>query len=379
MSKYTIYGSKDFDARLDVHLQTVKLRFLDSLDPNDIHALILGGGYGRGEGGVLFEHDTEHLYNDLDLFVISKDIGRRKLKKMNIALHDLHKTLSSELGLDVDFSPVQRISVLPRAPFILMWYDLLRGHKVVYGKENILQYLPNWDPRDLPLEEALKLSLNRGMGLYFAREAVEQGKFAQESDFIFRNINKAYQAMGESILIAEACYHHSGLEKIKKIKELNLEFYGLKKDFTEEFEASMQFKFRPTRCTWDEATCKNELTKALTDFKRVYYALWSKQCLCHINNAEQYRNAVRYIWQKETKPGELLKNVLYNLRDTRGKQLSFELMLRYPRFRLFYAFAWMLFGEEHDLDELAYFLGVHKDEDQSVLRSRFIDLWKKYN
>ena len=44
-------------------------------------ALYLGGGYGRGEGGVLVTQDGHHLpYNDLDFFTFSKGLSSAKRK-----------------------------------------------------------------------------------------------------------------------------------------------------------------------------------------------------------------------------------------------------------------------------------------------------------
>ena len=68
---YSVYGSSDFEAMMDKLLKSVVDEFLSKTDLSKLSALVLGGGYGRGEGGV-FRHDgIEELYNDLDLFVFT--------------------------------------------------------------------------------------------------------------------------------------------------------------------------------------------------------------------------------------------------------------------------------------------------------------------
>jgi hypothetical protein len=84
-----------------------------------------------------------------------------------------------------------------------MWFDLKCGHEVIWGNKHVLQNMPRWEASDLGVNEAVKLLLNRGMGLYFARSYILQHAEAENSDFINRNIHKAYQAIAEAILITE--------------------------------------------------------------------------------------------------------------------------------------------------------------------------------
>jgi len=41
-------------------------RVLNALGEIHVEALVLMGGYGRGEGIVLIENETEQIYNDYD-------------------------------------------------------------------------------------------------------------------------------------------------------------------------------------------------------------------------------------------------------------------------------------------------------------------------
>lgn len=52
-SKYTIEGDAAFDEVLDEHLEHVVETVKNSVFAKDILAVVLGGGYGRGEGEYL--------------------------------------------------------------------------------------------------------------------------------------------------------------------------------------------------------------------------------------------------------------------------------------------------------------------------------------
>lgn len=379
MGKYTIHGSQEFEDKIDACLNLVVQRFTKVVDPNSIHALILGGGYGRGEGGVLTTDEGEELYNDLDLFVISKDFNLLKIKQMNKLLHDLHKELTREIGVDVDFSRVLQIRLVPKTPFILMWYDLKYAHQVLLGKKDILKYLPDWQQDEVPFIEGLKLMLNRGMGLYFAREFLDRGLYEQERDFIVRNLHKAYQAIGDAILIAEHRYHWSAVAKLERMKSIALEQYCKDVSLLHRYDLSMKFKFEPSFCSWSEDECRAEMATTTRIFKEVYYALWATFGNYDGCDLASHLNYLKYSWREDNTLRNLAKNALLNFIDTKGRSFSFEIFLRYPRYRLFFTFPWLLFKEDYDPKVLSHALGMPMDSAQATISERFIELWEKYN
>jgi hypothetical protein len=72
-------------------------------------------GYGRSEGGVLKIDTQEKLYNDLDFFVIGKELPGWKSAQISRQLMNLHYELSDQLGIEVD-SGYQSVSNLEKAP-----------------------------------------------------------------------------------------------------------------------------------------------------------------------------------------------------------------------------------------------------------------------
>ena len=91
MGKYTLTGSEKFDKLIDEQLIQVTQEILNLIPQKDIAAILLGGGYGRGEGGVLLENGEESLYNDYDLFVILKNVSYLKKKEYQNKIHFIHE------------------------------------------------------------------------------------------------------------------------------------------------------------------------------------------------------------------------------------------------------------------------------------------------
>nr|HPI26651.1 hypothetical protein [Candidatus Cloacimonadota bacterium] len=245
MIKYAPYGSEGFNRYIDESLKDIAVRFDALFSRDDLIALVLGGGYGRNEGGVLNVDNEEKLYNDLDFFVISKDMPPWKNAHIDRTLKNLHYELCDKYDIEVDFSDLKPVNSLAKTPLTLMWYDLLYGHKVIWGNKHVLQNLPRWEAKDLGINEALKLLLNRGIGLYFARSHLLHDVLSEHCDFINRNIHKAYQAVAEAILITEGKYHWSVNRRMELIKEAPVAEYCNDARLPDLMQEAMLFKLRP--------------------------------------------------------------------------------------------------------------------------------------
>ena len=161
--------------------------------------VVLGGGYGRGEGGV---KPDGTLSNDLDFFAIAAEGSTdRDADAIARTLAPLGATWTARLGIDIDFTA--------KAPFRLrhdadrlMVQELIRGYADVWGApgETLFATIPRRDASALPWTEAIRLLANRGMGLLFAREPT------RTPDFVARNITKAVLGSGDALLISRHAY-----------------------------------------------------------------------------------------------------------------------------------------------------------------------------
>ena len=165
--------------------------------------LVLGGGYGRGEGGVTADH---RLYNDLDFFVLM-DAPEAALPKLAKRLAPVSAAFGARLGLDIDFT-LRTAARLRRDERRLMVQELLHAHVVVTPSDFDLAA---WSgarlhaPSEVPAGEAARLLMNRGMGLDLARRRLAANG-GRADGFVLRNLNKAVLGAGDARLIAEGRY-----------------------------------------------------------------------------------------------------------------------------------------------------------------------------
>ena len=221
-----------------------------------LSGVVLGGGYGRGEGGVR-ECKVEsvkckvegmpvaecRLSNDLDFFAITKD-GTTDADAATVAkaLEPVSRRWTEKLGVDVDFTG--------RTPWRirhdqerLMVQELIHGYVDVAGAtgEELFAGIPRREPSELPWMEAARLLMNRGMGLLLAKSKMESAKC--EVDFINRNINKCILGAGDARLIANRKYRWRAPERAEALRD-------------QMYRNAVAWKFRPAEsavCDWNTA------------------------------------------------------------------------------------------------------------------------------
>ncbi len=206
-------------------------------------AVYLGGGYGRGDGGVAVKEDgSRSLYNDLDFFVFAKN--RFHCRAINRALHGLHHKWSDILQIEVEFSASktekQVAGILPT----LMFQELLKGHQQIFGERDVLLGLPRLQPEELPPVEGFRLFLNRGAGLLFAANRIldPSGMNAEQRDFAVRNLHKAVLGCADGLLLIQHRYCWKSGERLKEIGKMQLPFAA---ELTQAYAQALTFKAQP--------------------------------------------------------------------------------------------------------------------------------------
>lgn len=199
---YAGHASAAFNARLHLALQRLAAEVRQALRDNLV-ALVLGGGYGRGEGGVVHVAGVERPYNDLDLILVVK----RKTAVPEPALSAIGQNCGAAMGVHIDFSRPLTLGDIRRWPPWLRWVDLLNGHIVLMGPPQVLRAsAPAALHRPLPLLEATRLLLNRGAGLLWALRVARGAEPAPDRDFVRRNYYKCALALGDGLLIAHRLF-----------------------------------------------------------------------------------------------------------------------------------------------------------------------------
>lgn len=249
-ARFTPHGS----AALEAHLARVCADVRDGvralIPERELLGLTLGGGYGRGEGGVLRTPEGERPYNDLEFYVLVPGSGLWAERRYRHALHDLGERLSPSAGLEVEFKVLGLGRLRRRAPG-MFFYDLVVGHRWVVGDESLFDGCDaHRDPARIPLAEATRLVMNRGSGLLFAAERLQRPEFGpDDADFVGRNLAKAQLALGDAFLTAQGRYHWSCRERHSRLAGWNPGELPGGPALVQHHAAGVAFKFDPVRST----------------------------------------------------------------------------------------------------------------------------------
>jgi hypothetical protein len=245
--RFTVDGSDELEAQIALDLATVRGRVSELVRAEDLTALVLGGGYGRGEGGVFEVDGEERVYNDYDFFVVVPYRSRSRRRELTAALQRVKESVEPGCGIHVDFSPPMPQSSLGRLPYELMFMEAKYGHHVVIGPPDVFSALPAYDAERPPLEECARLFMNRGIGLLLARMTLGQRPplNTEDHEFVVRNIYKAMMAMGDSVLFLKGDYSPSYVERRRRFAAQPLEGVPEAARLRAAYEASLDFKLRP--------------------------------------------------------------------------------------------------------------------------------------
>lgn len=152
---FTERDAPEARARIEADLATI-VRLASRADPH-LRALVLTGGFSRGEGTV---RDGRPV-NDYDLVGVRTRPGGASLYRR------LGHEAGAQVGLEVDLMPVWDRR-LPHVGRKLFWLDVRLGGRVVGGDEGALTLLPDFGAAEVSRAEIARLLGNRAAGLLLA-------------------------------------------------------------------------------------------------------------------------------------------------------------------------------------------------------------------
>ncbi len=324
----------------------------------DFLALVLGGGYGRGEGACVTIDGRESLYNDLDLFIITK-----KSIPLPETLWQLVHRYEQIFNIEIDIGRLLTPAQLATLPHQLMWQDLLQGHIVLKGDTGILRNAaPAYLDQPLPAEEALRLLLNRGSGLLQAMvernetDANPDDHQPPDADFIRRNYQKCALALGDSLLISLRQYP---LPYAERIGYLSRQCSPSLSDVLESYAEAIAFKQNPDSLP-KIPPGPGQLAAMAAQWSRVLLHTEQERTGRHWDSPAAYSRDA-FIRERSQHRGRLLaRNIVKNLRER-------HLSVRYPRESLYRDIARLL--DEPKPGNGSWRSGY----------DRFLELWRRYN
>lgn len=336
--RFTIDGSVALEHQLAAVCETIRERVQSLIPHRHLEGLVLGGGYGRGEGGVLRTGDGDQPYNDLEFYVFVR--GAFAERRYADALHELGHELSPDAGIEVEFK-VMTLAKLRRAEPSMFYYDLLMGHRWLVGDDPLFAGCEHHrDASLIPLNEATRLLMNRCSGLLYAKERLTRAEFtADDADFVGRNIAKAQLALGDVVLAANGSYHWSCRERERRLIALDLPI-ARSTQLPAHHAAGVRFKLHPERC--DES--REALLARHTQVAALAQQLWLWLEEKRLN--QPFGTAGSYALSSAPKCPEqpLWKNFAVNLRTYGPRRFLTHFATRYPRERLLRALPLLLWG-----------------------------------
>ncbi len=247
--RFTLDGSGELEEQLEVLCRRIRQAVLDVVPPEKLEALVLGGGYGRGQGGVLRTDEGEAAYNDLEFYVFIRGNHLANARRYRAEFQQLERELTPAAGLHVEFK-VDSLEKLRRGPVSIFTYDLVAGHRIILGDEAIFDGCERHaDSANIPASEATRLLLNRCSGLLLAKELLLKSWVSdEESDFIGRNLAKVQLALGDALLALEGKYHWDCLERARRLRALQQEgSWPFFQRVLQHHSAGVRFKLHPCR------------------------------------------------------------------------------------------------------------------------------------
>ena len=250
MGRYTLNSAPEADIIIQSELEYIVERLTDVLQDH-IRAILLTGGFGRGEGAVVKENNHYRPVNDYDIVVAvhhwSKIPGHLKEK-----LAALEVEINGKVSVkQVDIAYIDCWKLALPVP-TLARYEIKNGNIPLYVKSPVqIRCMPS---KLLPLYEATTYFRTRIAGLLIARLILDHQIFPEKKqlELAFLEINKAFLVPGDAYLIQHKSYHFS-YAKRKNIFLDNKVRWEIPDEITDKYLTAIDNKLHPN---FSRLTCQ---------------------------------------------------------------------------------------------------------------------------
>ena len=226
MGKYTAYGEKVDEYIKKNYLDKVVASFVKDCNPI---AIILFGGFGRGEGSIQAINGKPVPFNDFDFYIVTeKKLSDNELNKISMKA-------SKEIGmggLEVAYFPGEgydsnkffhvdtrclQFSELGKLMKMQRYYELKYGSQVIYGDASVLDKIREIKPNEIPVSDGLRNLFNKLHTMLLGlRENYDE---EQKKIRIFWSY-KCYISICESLLILEGKFAATAKKKAEIFSEI---------------------------------------------------------------------------------------------------------------------------------------------------------------
>lgn len=379
-ARYTVDGPDEVEARVAADQRRVTDAVRALVPGRSLVALVLAGGYGRGEGGFQRLDGRVVPYNDYDYFLVVRGLGRGALAVLRRRLHVLGEALGQEFGLEVDFAVFEQ-SRLARLPECLMYSELKWRHRTLFGDVSSLEVLRSPPVDELPLAEFSRMMLNRGALLLMNAQALASGSTVTPAgaERFIRYISKGVLAAGDAWLASVGQYHPSSTERSRRLQAWCAVDSG-RASFAELYALASRIKqggvaglgMGPER--FPELQ-RRAVAAWLASFRSLEssrlgrpVADWSEYAGASVSKGQDSRG-LRRAW-----------NVALAVRGgaVRAVRAGARRLLRHPRERIMAALPLLLGGDDRRSSQAAAPLGLSQHAGHAALVEAFFTDWRRY-
>ena len=378
--RFTVASEPELEEKLDRDMAHLVKELL-KLHPKP-QAIILGGGYGRREGGVWVRDGHRLPYNDYDLYAVYDSATPLLPKKLRHAVHRLGQELSKKFGVDVDICPVSE-KKLRKAPPRMEWVELRRGSLVLFGPPRYLEVMPDYNGSEIPYDEGERLLMNRGVGLLLAKRSLKtEGNFDREMlDFVTRNIHKAVLAAGDVILLRMGLYHYSYRERLARFRSLEMTVPETFSDLKKEYARAMQFREAPKFPVQDRITLLEQWEQVKSLLQSSH--LWFVQSTL---GAATFREYAEHCLHDIPLHPKSLFNPIKNRSYMKNSEVPVSEWFLHPQKRVRAALPFLLFSLSEEFTEedeailhRALLIDKNNRIDPRTAEETLLNLWREVN
>ncbi len=239
--RFTVRGGADAEALLTALVTEIAARSQRLLPSSVCRAMVLLGGYGRGEGGVIKTNQGERPHNNLDFLIITRALPPEEQARLKTQVQEALAAVKQDYKVELDFAVISEAK-LRHSPSLVMWYDMRFGHKTVLGDATLVPSLQQFDLKRIPAWDIRNLLVNRGTLLVINDQLMASRALSPDDEkLLVKHAMKAIIGYGDALLFFLGGYHWSYVEKQKRMRQKA----DVSPAFRAVYDQALEFRFQP--------------------------------------------------------------------------------------------------------------------------------------
>ena len=240
-NRFTVKGTDEVEHFISNVVEDVIQLVRKQIPSGQLEALVLIGGYGRGEGGVERRAGKEFPHNNLDFLLITRRIRRSARRRLNQTITQQLSSLIGRHGIGIDLSTMSAWH-LRHMPCQVMWYDVRHGHKTLLGNHAFLPSLNHLQVDNINPASMRDLLVNRGTLLLINQSILAKDNPSDDDRrTLLKHAIKAVIGYGDAELFFRGQYHWSYQERQRRMASS----HEIPQDLRQLYEQAIQFRFQP--------------------------------------------------------------------------------------------------------------------------------------